>query len=235
LQKQAQDQDKDDNILAELEGAPQFKIRKVEQRKIKAIELPGVSLSRMLETSPKRSFKTVAHLHEIILNWSFNHLSADNVALALKAVPSHFESVQEYTSIFENLLLEEVRASLNQAKEEQSKRLFFLPNNELDLQVTINGIISSVDKVNNFHFVDFSLEESEHDLRDNDLVLLELPGNTKTHGLMGKVERNQKKNADSNNIRLKLFLQDNWKVVSTMLFLRSKWSIKRVFDFFIVN
>jgi senataxin len=60
----------------------------------------------------------VDDLHKTILQWNFTTLHTPNES-SLKRVPQFFTSVDDYIDIFEPLLLEELRAQLEKAKDEE--------------------------------------------------------------------------------------------------------------------
>jgi hypothetical protein len=63
-------------------------------------------------------FSFIDDLHKVILQWDYTTLYLP-LNTDLKRVPHFFNSIDEYIEVFEPLLLEELRAQLEKAKEDE--------------------------------------------------------------------------------------------------------------------
>ncbi|CAN6438865.1 unnamed protein product [Victoria cruziana] len=124
-----------------------------------------------LEKAVQGSF-FISRFHKIVLSWDFVQLLSESSdassnkrkkveggSLVLQKVKHAFNDVDEYISIFEPLLFEEVKAQIVQGSGEEG---------EWDV-----GAVVAVDESNGFHIVSLVVKpEFGEDMSDNDLILL---------------------------------------------------------------
>ncbi|KAG0463291.1 hypothetical protein HPP92_019360 [Vanilla planifolia] len=107
----------------------------------------------------------LSRFHRVVLGWDYLRLLRESnkrrSGEGLKRVKSTFDCVEEYISVFEPLLFEEVKAQIIQGKDEEEA---------IDWQ---RGAVASCQKSDEFHKVSLLVQdEFNEDVSDNDLLLL---------------------------------------------------------------
>ncbi|KAK1434263.1 hypothetical protein QVD17_11183 [Tagetes erecta] len=157
-------------------------------------------------------------------------LSASALSGNLKEIPVYFQSSDDYVAVFRPLVLEELKAQINNS---------FLEMSSSDEMSCGSLSVMSVERVDDFHLVrcvhdDRDLEASRT-CAENDLLLLtRQPFQSSSHEvhMIGKVERCERDNKRRSSIlMIKLYLQNGCSRLNRakkLLMERSKWYIYRI-------
>ncbi|KAG0464618.1 hypothetical protein HPP92_018782 [Vanilla planifolia] len=124
----------------------------------------GMVVERTVPASASSSLN-LSRFHRVVLGWDYLRLLRESnkrrSGEGLKRVKSTFDCVEEYISVFEPLLFEEVKAQIIQGKDEEEA---------IDWQ---RGAVASCQKSDEFHKVSLLVQdEFNEDVSDNDLLLL---------------------------------------------------------------
>lgn len=149
----------------------------------------------------------------------------------LKKIPVCFQSPDEYVEIFRPLVLEELKAQVQNSFQEMSSAE--------EMRCGSLSVLS-VDRIDDFHVVRFVHDETDSTgcktLSDNDLVLLTKQPLQNSSGdvhAIGKVERRDKERKKRLNIiAIRLYLQGCPRLnqARKLLTERSKWYVNRIMN-----
>lgn len=196
-----------------------------EDRKTKILDLPNVrdekQIFREQMEEVKKKYRRLApsldDLHKVILQWDLNTVQIPNESF-LRRVPHLFNSVDEYIEIFEPLLLEEFRAQLDKAKDEDT-----FPSKKMK--------IKDIARVNDFHLITFYGQDAHHSFQDNELVIVskdEIHSETltKTSHVFGIIPKHPKEDRKKDEVQVKFFLQE--KQIYRELLVNTEWYLKKI-------
>ncbi|XP_019057963.1 PREDICTED: uncharacterized protein LOC104812332 isoform X2 [Tarenaya hassleriana] len=197
------------------------------------LQRPGAGFKRFKPPKLEDWFRKILQMDyfAIVGLASTNKDDGQNVG-KFRAVPTRFDSPEQYMQIFQPLVLEEFKAQLQSAFQELSS-----------LEEIYCGILSvfSVERVDDFHFVRVVQEETDpsnsKSFSENDLILFtkEHPGNSSPGvSVMGKVDgREWDDKRRSSILHVRFYLQNATPRLNQArrnLLERSKWHASRILN-----
>eukprot|EP00242_Pyramimonas_sp_CCMP2087_P017241 CAMPEP_0198225894 /NCGR_PEP_ID=MMETSP1445-20131203/102956_1 /TAXON_ID=36898 /ORGANISM="Pyramimonas sp., Strain CCMP2087" /LENGTH=119 /DNA_ID=CAMNT_0043905561 /DNA_START=201 /DNA_END=557 /DNA_ORIENTATION=- len=111
----------------------------------------------------EQSTRHVSRMQQIVLQWDYFKLTNKGTPKRkLRSVPEKFESMEDYMSVFEPLVLEECCAQLTRGESQDDFS-----------SVPHGAVVMDFEKAHNFHFTSFGLEMGKcKNYHENDLVLV---------------------------------------------------------------
>eukprot|EP01133_Synstelium_polycarpum_P003434 gene3434-3899_t len=202
-----------------------------DKKKTKILDLDGVSIQRRLDRNRNQHYMEaflprVENLHKIILGWTLESLD-DTDTKGLKSIPPSFENLTEYISIFEPLLLQELKGQLIKSVEEMDER-------------GTPATVEDIARESEFHLCDFLLDVKDDDLLTDDLIIIQKEILGKKCEAFGKIESrtrgSSKEKSKSPLLKIRFFQLEKKKINMVQhLKIGSNWQIKKVTSLSTIN
>ncbi|KAI9004711.1 hypothetical protein BC832DRAFT_540112 [Gaertneriomyces semiglobifer] len=171
-----------------------------------------------------RSVRSIKDLWKAVLSWTYD-MQGDKppgFKAELKRVPSRFDNVEEYWTVFEPLLILECWEQLNKGKEESS---------EAEAVAAVLDNVQGVDEFHDLTYVSPAKDVRLRGLGDHDVLHTTVggkPGASGTTNFLAKIENIGYKGDDA-YIKVRIFIGSRHNIVPELR-IKSQWHMRRLFS-----